>query len=341
MTGWLAPTALDRQRVTDTSARVRRARLLGSAFVGAGALILGPILSWWLPLLAAISGVNLLTLDWWLERSRRPERVAVFGIAFTELVIAVAVAVTGGPTSPVLPLLAVPLSVLGARFRRRVVVVGGLLGALVIVGMGALVDASELIEEPALTIVSLALLGNVIAVGLAIQGAEIEHRSQSVLDPLTGLLNRHALLARFAELEEQARLSDGAVSLIETDLDHFKRINDTFGHERGDAVLRDAAAEMRRVLRSFELIYRVGGEEFLVVLPRVDLNEGVEIAERLRTVVELARPGGLDVTVSLGVTAARGEGVEYERLFAAADEALYAAKRDGRNRVQSMRLNGN
>jgi diguanylate cyclase (GGDEF)-like protein len=90
---------------------------------------------------------------------------------------------------------------------------------------------------------------------------------------------------------------------------------------------------MRKALRSFELMYRLGGEEFLIVMPRVGLAEGLRIAERLRATVERARPGGLDVTISLGVAAASGADVDYERLFAAADEALYAAKHAGRNRV--------
>ena len=186
-----------------------------------------------------------------------------------------------------------------------------------------------------MTIVSLTLLGNVVAIAMAIQGAELQHRSESVLDPLTGLLNRKALGTRFAELSEQARLSGASVCVIESDLDGFKRINDTHGHERGDAVLRDAAYAMRKSLRSFELMYRLGGEEFLIVMPRVGLAEGVRIAERLRVTVERARPGGLDVTISLGVSAASGASVDYEPLFAAADEALYAAKRAGRNRVVS------
>jgi putative nucleotidyltransferase with HDIG domain len=83
-------------------------------------------------------------------------------------------------------------------------------------------------------------------------------------------------------------------------------------------------------------VYRLGGDEFLLVLPRVDLDEGMTIAERIRAGVEDARPGGLDVTISIGVASAHGSEVDYERLFAAADAALYAAKRAGRNRVSLL-----
>jgi diguanylate cyclase (GGDEF)-like protein len=121
--------------------------------------------------------------------------------------------------------------------------------------------------------------------------------------------------------------------MVAADLDGFKRINDGHGHDVGDAALREVAKQMRTCLRSFELFYRLGGEEFLVVLPGVDLEGGVELAERLRVMVEQARPGGVELTVSIGVAAAGGDEVEFEPLFAAADEALYRAKRAGRNRV--------
>ena len=120
---------------------------------------------------------------------------------------------------------------------------------------------------------------------------------------MTGLLNRHALVPRFIEISQQARLTDQPVCLVLCDLDNFKAVNDEHGHDCGDAVLRDVAYELRKRLRSFELVYRLGGEEFLVVLPGIDLKEGGEIAERLRAAVEQARPTGIPVTISLGVSA--------------------------------------
>ena len=113
------------------------------------------------------------------------------------------------------------------------------------------------------------------------------------------------------------------------DLDRFKQVNDTYGHERGDAVLKEAAYAIRKTLRSFELVYRIGGEELLVVLPDVELAEGVAIGERLRIAVEDARPGGLDLTLSAGVAAAAGHAVSYDDLFREADGALMCAKRAG------------
>lgn len=117
------------------------------------------------------------------------------------------------------------------------------------------------------------------------------------------------------------------------DVDNFKEVNDQHGHDRGDAVLRDVAYTLRKQLRSFELIYRLGGEEFLVVLPGMNHVGGLEIAQRLRAAVEQAQPTGIPVTISLGLSDRCGEQVDYDVLFKAADEALYDAKRAGRNRV--------
>ena len=112
-------------------------------------------------------------------------------------------------------------------------------------------------------------------------------------------------------------------------------MNDTHGHKRGDAVLSDVAYEIRKSLRSFELVYRIGGEEFLVLLPGVDLTEALEIGERVRHAVQEARPGSLDLTLSAGVATGAGGHISYEQLFREADAALFEAKRAGRNRVET------
>jgi diguanylate cyclase (GGDEF)-like protein len=195
------------------------------------------------------------------------------------------------------------------------------------------VAASETVAHPASLVVSIALLVSITAVVAALSGAEVEQRTESVLDPLTGLLNRAALHRRFDELEQQARLTDDVLSLLVCDIDRFKAVNDTYGHDRGDAVLRDVAYEMRKQLRSFELIYRLGGEEFVLVLPGATDKDARRIAERLRESLRAARPGGLGVTVSVGVASARGERVAFESLFKEADRALYVAKANGRDRV--------
>jgi diguanylate cyclase (GGDEF)-like protein len=165
--------------------------------------------------------------------------------------------------------------------------------------------------------------------------SDLRHRADSTLDELTGLLNRRALDSRFAEIAEQAALSGQPVSFVLADLDHFKRVNDGHGHEVGDAVLREVADAMRGSLRTFELLYRFGGEEFLLLLPGAEDGDAVLVAESLRGAIEALNPAGLEITCSFGVATARGAQVDLRTLLRQADGALYAAKRAGRNRVQS------
>src|SRR6185312_3560591 len=166
----------------------------------------------------------------------------------------------------------------------------------------------------------------------ALMRSDIRQRADAILDPLTGVLNRKALTDRFAELAQQAALTSEPISLLMCDVDQFKAVNDDYGHERGDAVLKELAYVIRRNLRAFELVYRLGGDEFLIVLPGATAATAVELADGVRHALELARPGGLDVTISVGVASAHGS-VAVDPLFQAADDALYRAKRDGRNRV--------
>src|SRR5436305_11618067 len=120
----------------------------------------------------------------------------------------------------------------------------------------------------------------------------IRHRADSSLDELTGLLNRRSLASRMAEIAQQAALTGQPVSFVSCDLDHFKHVNDQSGHSTGDVVLREVADVMRRRLRTFELLYRVGGEEFLLVLPGGDEPSAFAIAESLRVAVAEAHPAG-------------------------------------------------
>jgi len=330
---WLVRSELDRVRVAEARERIKRARTIGAAAIGLGLIATAPWTGLWSLLLFAGAFLNLATLERRLSRSRCPERVAAGALLFTLALLAVGVAGSGGPASPALPWLVIPSAMAATRFRTGVVAALACLTAVAMLAVTAPVDPQGLLDDPRLVMASLALLVNITAVTAALMGAEMKHRDDAVLDPLTGLLNRHALEGRVVELEQQARLSGGSVCLIACDIDAFKRVNDTWGHERGDAVLRETTYELRKALRSFELVYRLGGEEFLVVLPGVDLPEGVQIAERLRASIEAARPGGLVLTISLGVAAASGERVRCEPLMRAADGALYRAKRAGRNRV--------
>jgi two-component system cell cycle response regulator len=161
-------------------------------------------------------------------------------------------------------------------------------------------------------------------------------------DPLTGVLNRRALTDRLAGELDRARRYDLVLTLLMIDLDHFKSINDTYGHLVGDEVLREVSAILQREVRTVDLVARYGGEEFVVVLPETGEDGANTFAERVRQRIAEHRvvtgDGGkpLSVTVSIGVAAFPSPGIgETDDLVARADEALYRAKAQGRNRVRT------
>src|SRR5215207_10654324 len=318
---WLCPTEQHRVRAREAGARVRTARTVAATACGLALFAIVPFQGWWILVLLAVAAVTLGTLEARLRRSEHPELVAVQGMLVILGIVGVGVAFSGGEDSPALPWLILPVAIAAARFRPHVLVVGAAVTAAAMLGISVGVDAQAVVDDPSRLISALTLLVGITAVTSALTEGELEHRDRAVLDPLTGLLNRSSLESRAVEIEEQARLTGGPVSLVLLDLDRFKHVNDTHGHERGDAVLRDVAYEIR-------------GEEFLVLLPGVALHDAVDVAERVRRAVTESRPGELDVTISAGVAAGAGEEIRYERLFRAADHALLEAKRAGRDRVE-------
>jgi diguanylate cyclase (GGDEF)-like protein len=335
ISAWLCPTEEHRARALEAGARVRTARTIAAIACGISLVATAPFRSWWYLILFALVVVTLGTLERRMRSSTRPELHAAGAGLVILAVLALGAGVSGGEESPALPWMILPVATSAARFRPQVVIVGAGLTAAVMFGVCVAVDLPAVVSDPTRLISTLTLLVAITAIMSALMEGELEHRDRAVLDPLTGLLNRASLGARVVEIEEQAHLTGGAVSVIVLDLDRFKQVNDTHGHERGDAVLRDVAYGIRKSLRSFELVYRIGGEEFLVLLPGVALPEALEIAERVRHSVEQGRPGDLDLTVSAGVAADSGGHIRYEQLFRAADSALLEAKRSGRNRVET------
>src|SRR3954470_36244 len=168
---------------------------------------------------------------------------------------------------------------------------------------------------------------------LVAQGARLEALLRE--DGLTGLSNRRAILTQLGGMVSAARRHGHPLSIAICDLDHFKRINDSRGHKAGDAVLVAAAHAMGAHLRAEDQLGRLGGEEFLVLLPDTDAAAAHHVASKLRA--EVAGAGGpVPVTVSIGVATWDGEAPE--DLLHRADEALYAAKEAGRDRVMAATL---
>jgi diguanylate cyclase (GGDEF)-like protein len=330
---WLCPTQLHRDRLLDMERRLARPRAIMYGSLAVAFVIGVPWIGWWTLIPLALSVVGYRILQPRIATSERPEYVVAATVVNAQILIGIGIALSGGPHSPTIAMLLLPIVTLPARFTTRGVYAGLGLTVVVLLLSTVAVDPAGFADDPTFTLIGLASCGGLAAFAEALMRAELQQRSDAVLDPLTGLLNRKALAGRFEEIAQQAKLTGAPVCLVACDLDHFKQVNDVHGHDRGDAVLKDAAYVLRKHLRSFELVYRLGGEEFLIVLPGCSIREGHAIAERVRIGLADARPGGLPVTASFGVAAASGADAAFEPLFRAADAALYDAKRAGRNRV--------
>lgn len=177
-------------------------------------------------------------------------------------------------------------------------------------------------------------------VGLSVANIRLRDalRAQSTKDPLTGLYNRRYLGEMLEREIRRAIRSEQHLGVLMLDLDYFKKVNDTYGHEAGDAVLRETASFLIRSIRAEDFVCRYGGEEFVVVLPTADLKAAEARAERIRTklhdlaVMHDGRSLGR-ITASVGVSALPNHGITEKELLQAADAALYRAKREGRDRV--------
>lgn len=163
---------------------------------------------------------------------------------------------------------------------------------------------------------------------------------QATHDHLTGVWNRAAIMNYLRGEVARAKRQSTHIGVIIADLDHFKRINDTYGHPAGDAVVQEAARRMQLALRPYDRLGRYGGEEFLIIASGCDLSQTVALAERIRSFMSadpvISHAGEIPVTASLGVAVGSDQvGKDAGALIAAADEALYRAKKAGRNRVES------
>ena len=175
--------------------------------------------------------------------------------------------------------------------------------------------------------------------------AEKEHvselRESAFTDELTGVGNRRHFLELARHEARRARRSGEPLSTAMLDADNFKKVNDNFGHQVGDEVLRMVARICSENLREADILGRYGGEEFAILLPETDVMAAKDVAERIRKAVAAevieAEDGLVRITVSIGVAAGTGKDVEVETLLERADAALYAAKRNGRDRVEMDR----
>lgn len=286
----------------------------------------------------ACAALNLWAVGRRMARSSEPSRWVLFHEMLIAVMVALTVGLSGGWESPAVPLAATVAVVMSARLQ------GWQLGvalAALVVGLAAAGEFAAPAPDglgPARVLAWMSVLVGIAGSTTRLAHAERSARGTAVLDPLTGLLNRQALEWRLEELASQVRVTGQPVSAVVCDLDGFKSVNDTRGHAAGDRVLEEATYTMRTSLRRFELLYRFGGDEFVVLLPGAGADEARAVAERLRTAVAVARPAGAPVTVSAGVATVAGYDADLRELFRAADGALYDAKAAGRNCVRMAQV---
>jgi len=176
----------------------------------------------------------------------------------------------------------------------------------------------------------------------AIQNAYYVERVRQLayIDGLTGIFNRRFFEMRIAEEMERARRYEGGMAVIMMDIDHFKRLNDEFGHLLGDEVLRQVSSVFSQHLRKVDIVCRYGGEEFAILLPQTSVEQALNVAEKLRKEIAAWQFPGVPraVTISAGASAYPAHGDGRDDLVKAADAALYAAKQAGRNCVKAAEL---
>jgi diguanylate cyclase (GGDEF)-like protein len=332
---WLCSGELDRERLFDMDRRLAPVRRMSMGVLAVALLACGPWLGFWTLIPLVIAAGMFTTADLLAARVAKPEYVMFAAWLGSEITIAASVVLAGGPTIATMGWFAIPIVTLSARFHTRGVLIGVTLVIALMCGVAFGDDAGAIADDPTLLIIPLALVISIGMLSTALMASDVEHRSEAVIDQLTGMLNRKALATRTGELTQQSAITGEPIGVIVGDLDHFKRVNDSHGHAVGDAVLKDVAYILRKNLRAFDLVYRLGGEEFLMLLPGAEIGHCAARAEELRMAMALATlPESVRLTMSFGVSAsASGETFDYEHVFAEADAALYRAKHLGRDRV--------
>jgi diguanylate cyclase (GGDEF)-like protein len=324
-----------RERLLDMELRMRRYRAACFAILALALALGGSSVGWWWVAPLAVGFAGFAVADRFMRNSRHPAVWVAAAWALMPLLLAAAVLVTGEASSPVLVWFALPAVTLGVRFEPRGMVVGTAFIVLLFLASAVVPDPAAALEQRQALIAALALIVSTVILSGALVESDRAHRRRSTLDPLTGLFNRNALEQRLGEINGQPCSREEGLShaMLLCDLDHFKRVNDQLGHAAGDAVLQEVAYTMRAALRAGDSIYRIGGEEILVILPGAGREDALKISERLRSAVRERRPIGVRITVSIGVAVSEPDVVDTDDLIARADAALYAAKAGGRDTV--------
>jgi diguanylate cyclase (GGDEF)-like protein len=279
----------------------------------------GPAALW-----GSILTAVVVTLPFVLVRLQLPASVDLVVPMAYFVVVALLREAQGGSGSGLSVLVLLPVVWLALYGTAWQLVLAGIAAVLTLVLPIVLLGAPEYPTAEWRRAIATAMVATI--VGFSVQRLVVTVRDQSRTDPLTGLPNRRALDERLALELASARRRERPLSVLFIDLDHFKAVNDREGHARGDRLITESGSAWRRALRAPDFLARIGGEEFIALLPECGPHQAQEIAERLR----LATPGGM--TSSAGLVAWDGR-EEPDVLLQRADQALFAAKAAGRNRV--------
>jgi diguanylate cyclase (GGDEF)-like protein len=271
-----------------------------------------------------------------LKRWKGPGTMALLG-CFAQTLIAGAIATSGHVADGYLVILVATAgpAVIALPDRLSALSVG--YTSLLMIAVAIWAGGDAMVRLPPMLLIPLGVLFVVAIIASSVRRSSINYRDSAVIDPLTGMLNRLALRTRTKELALLSALTGQPVALIALDIDHFKAINDRLGHAAGDRVLAGLAYRIRKCLRAYDLTYRLGGEEFLVLVPGGSADDAFDLAERLREAIRDEPIADVAISVSIGVaTSEPGAPFVFEETFKRADAALYEAKEAGRDCVRPL-----
>ena len=309
---------------------VRRVAIVTSA----APLLSLPWLNAWMLVPLALAAVVFAVANELVARQRRIAPMVAL-LPLVQALSVAAIVVNGRELRGDLMLVLSTLVPVSGGFPARFVRAYALWTAALIVVVTVGLHPSAVTKDPMLVLAPLAMVHGVTVLSTAIREAGVQHRQDAVVDRLTGLSNRSALAERVVDLARLSSSNAFGVGVVVLDLDHFKQVNDTHGHQRGDEVLKDLTQRVHAELRTLDLVYRIGGEEFVVLVPDATAAQAAVLAQRLVTVIRSRPLAGVAVTASAGVAASpAGRPFDYDDVFARADAALYAAKHAGRDRVR-------
>lgn len=318
-------------RMLDMDERLRTPRLLAFGVLALAMLATGPWLGWWTVAALLPSGAVFALGSAAARRVRAPQYALSVAWGFSVVLMTVCVALSGGPHEATMSWFTIPTVTLSARFSHRGVARGVLFTIFVMLLITLAFGTRQLSSDvpsfvaPAAAVIAIAILNT------ALMRSDVEHRTGALVDPLLGLLNVRGVRRRAEELRQQAALGGFCVGVVMIDLDKFKAVNDLHGHPVGNELLATAGQLLSGAVRHGDTVGRLGGDEFLILLPRSDLAATTALAERLRSTFAAQQH---EATMTIGVCVSPASApFDFDTSFGAADAALLWAKRRGRNLV--------